>query len=385
VAIFFSCLCGQNLREDDGRAGGQTRCPACGLAVRVPSPRHEERDNPRDAALHGVPETSQPVPPVPALELRAVEVATVPHGPPPLRSPGPAPDDDEVYSLSPVRHDRGAGERESRRLPPRAGSAAKDRRGLWGKWTLETRWSEFMAYPLRALPHVLVLAAGWATLILILGHTMRDGWGMTLPVLMIAYVLFGYTVAFLQATYEAASDGKAGLVAWPGLDMRATVRAGVQGVLAFLAGPVVPAVGAFLFWLYGGEPQGLDWLLLWALSLVTVGYWALALLAVQQTNRLRDLHPATVMKVARQFGFRAPLTAVLIALPVVIPALQTLGALDRPRYSPAGWVILMLCWTGQLSWMVFVLRLLGVRRFQASNNDVAVRPQVVGDERPARR
>jgi hypothetical protein len=374
VAIFFSCLCGQNLREDDNHAGGHTRCPACGLSVRVPGPRRED--------MGSTPESPHPVPPFPALEVRAIEVPGGPHVLRPPQSHARARAEDDVYPLLPELHEPGAPERESRRLSARAGRHSKERRGLWRNWTLERHWPEFLAYPVRALPHVLILSATMATLITILSHMMRDGWGMTeivahapvlVPVLLAGFLVLGYTVAFLQVTYEAASDGKAGFVAWPGFDMRATVRSGVQGLLGFLAGPVVPAAGGFLFWLFSGEPQALQWLVLWALALMTVAYWALALLSVQQTNRLRDLHPATVVKVARQFGFRAVLTAVVIALPVVGPVLRTLGELESPWLSAAGWLILALYWTGQMSWMVLFLRLFGVMRFRASDDAVSVR------------
>ncbi len=369
MAIFFSCLCGQNLCEEDQRAGGQMCCPVCGLLVAIPLPRR---------APAAFPETCQVVPPAPSLELRAVEVPAPPCEPAPRRRPPSLPpqDDEETYPLARAWNDLDPDEDEkarerarSRRLLSRAVRDLKDAH-LRSSWPLEKHWIEFLSYPLRALPLALILAMAWATLIAILGAMMPDRWDALeilprAPVLMIVFMLFGYTVAFLQGTYAAARTGQAGFLVWPGRNMTVTVRGGVQGLLAFLAGPVLPAVVGYIFWVESGELQTIDWMILWQLGLVAVGYWALAMLAVQEDNRLRDLHPAAVMKLARQIGFRAPLFAVLIALPVVGQSLQTLGALDRPDRSAGGWLLLVMSWTGQLAWMLLLLRWFGVSRFRA--------------------
>ena len=369
MAIFFSCLCGQNLREEDHRAGSQMCCSTCGLLVAIPFPRR---------APAAVPDTSQIVPPAPSLELRAVEVPAPPCEPSLRRQPPPLPpqDEEEYYPLARESNDPDPDESEkarerarSQRLLSRAVLDLNDPR-FRRRWPLEKHWFEFLSYPLRALPLALILAMAWATLIAILSELMPDRWYTVeilacAPLLMITFMLFGYTVALLQGTYAAARAGKAGFLVWPGRNMTLTVRGGVQGLLAFLAGPVVPAVVGYIFWVESGELQTIDWLILWDLGLAAVGYWALALLAVQEDNRLRDLHPAKVMNLARQIGFRAPLFALLIALPVVGKSLQTLGAFDRPGRSSDGWLLLVMSWTGQLAWMLLLLRWFGVSRFRA--------------------
>jgi hypothetical protein len=267
-------------------------------------------------------------------------------------------------------------------VPRRSDRPATDTSGGRQSWPLEQRYSHFLAYALRALPRVLVLAAAWATMITIVGGVMKNGWdlsevlaraGVLLPALAVLFMLFGYTMALLEVTLAAAWVGKAGSVAWPGFDLAATVRGGFRGLLAFLAGPVVPALGLCLL-LFSAEPQGLDWLVLWGLGIVAVAYWALAVLAVLQTDSLRDLHPRSVLRVTRQLGFRAPLTAVLIALAVVGPALQTLRYLERPQFGVGVWLLLVLSWTGQTSWTVLCLRWFGVRRFQTSRYIVTPLP-----------
>jgi hypothetical protein len=314
-----------------------------------------------------------------AFNTRAVEVPAPPCVPTPRRRPPPLPppprDEEDTYPLarrSPGR-DLEEEEREreraaSRRMLSRAVRDLSDP-SLQRAWPLEKYWIEFLAYPLRALPAALVLSVLWATLIAFLGAMMPDQWDAVevltrSPVLLVVFVLFGVTVAFLQATLRAALAGKAGFLAMPERDLREIVRGGVQGGLAFLAGPVVPAVVGFIFWSQSGELKGVDWLILWELGLLAVGYWALAMLSVQRRNRLSDLRPAAVMDEARDIGWRAPLVAVLIALPVVGQALHTLGALDRPDRSAGGWLLLVATWTGQLTWMVFVLRWYGVSRYR---------------------
>ena len=391
MAIFFSCLCGQNLREPDERAGSPSCCPVCGLRMRIPFLRHPDPLGGSASDSADDSDIPQLVPLVPTLELRAVEVPAPPYAPPPLRRHSPPPpeqDEDDTYPLARDWHDLGGTGRqeraEARRLLSRAVRDLKEKRFLRRSWPLEKHWFEFLAYPLRALPCVLLLAVAWATLTAILGAVMPDGWDATeivthlpvlLPVLMIVFVLFGYTIAFFQATYGLARAGTAGFIAWPGKDLGATVRGGTQGLLAFLAGPIVPAVVGFLFWLGSGELNTLDWLILWELGIVAAAYWALALLAVQRNMSLCDLRPAAVMKSVRQSGFRAPLTALLLAIPAVGQALQTLEALDSPQRNPAGWLIAVLCWIGQLSWVVFILRWFGVNRFRVTGNVPSVRSQ----------
>ena len=243
-------------------------------------------------------------------------------------------------------------------------------------WTLEKTWTDFLLYPLRASPLILYLSVAWATLLTITGAIMldsSDGMVMVLrtPLLLLDLVVFAYTMGFLQATLAAASEGKAGTVAWPRWDLITTARGGGHGLLAFLAGPVVPAVVGFFFWLRAGELEMIDWLILWELGLAAVVYWVLVVLSVSQNNDLRDLLPAAVVRAARQLGSRALLTSVLIGFPLVAQVMQTLWTLDNPHRLGAAWSLLVVQCAMQLAWAVFWLRRFGVSRYRT---EAPVRP-----------
>jgi hypothetical protein len=136
-------------------------------------------------------------------------------------------------------------------------------------------------------------------------------------------------------------------------------------VLSFLAGPVVLALVAFFFWLDSGDFGFVDCLILWELGLVAVGYWALALMAMWEGERFREANPVAVVRLVRAEGYRVLGAALLMALVVVSHGLLAVGAVESLHQNIGGWFLLIGCWAGQLFWLLFLLRWLGVSRFRA--------------------
>jgi len=236
-------------------------------------------------------------------------------------------------------------------------------------WRLETHGYQCLEYPLRAWFMVLVLALAWTMLITVLIALLPDTWTLTefmprFPLLMFVFLLLGYSCACLQTTLGAARAGESDYVAWPERGLVPAVRGGAQAVVCLLAGPVVPAVAAGWFWLNSGDLLWVDWLIVWQLGIVAVGYWALALMAVQERGRFRDAQPAAVVRLVKRLGYRAMLAAVLIAVVVVGHGLLVLDTLEELR-GLRGWLQLVGCFAGQFFWMVLLLRWLGVSSYRA--------------------
>jgi hypothetical protein len=373
VAIFFSCLCGQNLREADNRAGSQTPCPACGFLVRVPSPRFASPDD--DSVPASMP--ALPVPPAPNLQLKAVEVASGPCEPTPRRPRARDEDDDgKPYRLAHDPRDERADDvdrepvrRRSRRWLSRGDRDYLEERRPRRVWKLEKNWKQGLLYPILALPVSFGLAAAWATTIAFIHGIIPDEWEAVeilarSPVLLVVFVLFAYTAAFLQATLAAAKAGEAGFIAWPGRDLGRTVRGGCQAVVTFLAGPVIPAGLGFYFWFNSGELEFFDWSILFELGIISVGYWALLMMVIQERDNYRDLKPMEVGRFVRRVGYRTPMVAVLLALSILGHGLIINWALESLHRGPGAWLVLVCTWMAHLSWMVFLLRWLGVSTFR---------------------
>jgi hypothetical protein len=382
VAIYFPCLCGQTLRADEDHAGQFTLCPACGRPVRTPSLHHANRAlgiDAEPAAEIPVPPPPRPapqaVPPMPTLELKIVEETS--ETPAPRLKRRAVPEDD-VYTLSDsleTRRDEAEQQRRAERKKVRRAlaEAKKDlvvheerRRG--GK--PETHWFQCLLHPFRALPLWLGLAVAWASLIAFLWLIWPERWEPVelvprFPLVLFVFLLLGFTCASLQATLAAAAEGLGGAIAWISRDMAQTAKGGAQAVLCFLAGPVVLAGVAFFFWLDSGELEWVDCLILWQLGLVAACYFVLAMLAVQENDRFSDANPVAIVGLLRRGGYRVAVAALLLGIGIVAHTVASLDALEALHNGPAGWLRLIGVWAALLMWASFVLRWVGISRYNA--------------------
>jgi hypothetical protein len=227
---------------------------------------------------------------------------------------------------------------------------------------------------LRAWLILLILAFIWATLAAVLmallsaeEDVLAPQW---LPVLGIPllplFALVGYTCAFFRCVLASGKEGKAGQIRWPGAaDITQVLWSLAACLLSFLATPVVPVAVAILFWLYSGDLTWVDRLILWELGLVAVGCWALALLAVDQSGRLRDVNPVALARMTGRLGWRGWLLVGLATAGVLFCFHFTLGALEDLHDVSLAWLALF--WWGfcGTAWIVFLLRWFGVSQFRA--------------------
>jgi hypothetical protein len=340
MTIKFVCSCGKRLRARDEMAARRSMCPRCGAPVGVPSGR---------PAVRGV--TAGPMTPAERLRSR--------------RHVLPKPFDPSAIELEPAPQqpvDPGRGD----------GQRARNRPSLpRGRRALEQHWYQCLLYPIRAWTLVLGLAAA---LTVVTGATalvlpeilveLRGGpaerWLWCLPAVPLVLLVPAYVWSFLDCTLMSAAAGDTRDVRWPGADLGLVAKSALSWLVCFLAGPVVPAVAGFFYWLYCGDPDVLDWVILAELGVLAVGYWLLLLLAVSRRDRLLDANPVRVEELVNRLGPRLVLVifaASLVALAHGYWLLVAVQDLHR-NLSPAQ--LFLGCWLSALFLATFLFRLLGV-------------------------
>ena len=395
MAIFFSCLCGQPLRADEDGAASHRRCLACGRLNRVPSVKRANQALGIDAAGDAEanidlaePPPLLPIPPVPVPKLLLVEDSQMPPVRPVRTRPRPLDgEDDSPYRLAPEKDADALGDLRARidrdkvrRLLKEARQELNERQQRERPWELETHWSHCLLYPLRATLQVGLLAVGWATATALFIAFLPENWNATplsiyVPFLPFCFLLLAYTLALLQTTLVAATRGFAGTVALPARDLLPIARSGVQGMVCLLAGPIVPLIVAYFFWLDCGDLEGVDRLILAELGLVAAVCWALLFLAVTEKDALLHANPVAVAKLIRRVGFRVPVAALLMGIVLAGNGYLIVGAVEDLHRGLLGWLELVGLWTGQLYGLLFLLRWLGVSMCRLRLGGPAFKPQ----------
>jgi hypothetical protein len=245
-------------------------------------------------------------------------------------------------------------------------------RGLRYRRWVETHWYHCLLLPARAGRLVFGLAFGLTLFTgvcaLVVPDLLRawrgdDSWlpWLRWPCLCLPLLVFGYGSGFLDCVFASARAGEIGYVRWPGRDINLALASGVRWLICFLAGPVVPAGAGLLYWVYGGELVFWDWLILIELNLVALATWLLLLLAVNQHDGLRGLHPARVVEPIRRLGPRLPAWAVLASVLGLAHAWWAGVALAEVHHEPAwGWFLLSLCCASGMFVATFLFRWVGI-------------------------
>jgi hypothetical protein len=367
MSIKFVCSCGKHLRARDEMAARRSVCPRCGAPVGIP---------PKEPTQRGT--AAAPMTPAERWLSRRRPVAapaddddTIPIAPAPLSAPAPVPPvpRTELVELAPD------GTKRRVKPPLDLGSVKpavpRQQRVLRRKrWALERNWVECLAFPFRALPIVAGLAVFLGVLTALAGRLLPqvlderpEGGGFWLlfafymlgPVVVLAYVC-----GFLDCVLASAAAGESGVVSWPGRDLLLALKSCLWWLLAFLAGPVLPAALVPVYWLYVGELTTLDWIILGELGVLAIGYWLLAILAVSRSDRVSDLNPVRVFRLAERLGYRAWVAALVASALGVGHVLLVLRALPLLHANAAAGLLLVFLWGGTLFLATFLFRLLGV-------------------------
>jgi hypothetical protein len=415
MSIKFVCSCGKRLKARDDMAGKRIPCPRCGNPIGVPSLdpdkptpmtpaerlRHQAR---RPITLSHLDEA--PGFPVPeearsqsSPETRNREVAANKAEP---RAQSPALGTE--YSVLSTQYSESsaplspAGVPTPRPLDPTTVRLKKERKHQRHytsrfEWPLETHWYECAWYPFRAWPLVLVLAAVLtvltAAVALVLPRVLAEMPldAVSVPVGLVSLVpllaLLGYVCAFLDCVLAAGMAGEARHVRWPGRDLGLIFRSFVAWVLAFASVPAPLAVIGFYYWLYAGDLQLVDWIILAELGVVGSGYWLLAVLAVCRSERLRDANPWRVAELAERLGWRSLVVAVMAGLLFLSHGLLAFWIASVLHDQLAlGLSLAAACWLSWLYWATFVFRVVGVwwHYRQKNHENTKVRKHEKGKE-----
>lgn len=348
MSISFACSCGKHLRAGDDQAGRHTFCPACNGLVAIPAVGATvAAATPSDStdADHPSNKTDEDVGPV-FYRFRK-------------RHADPNQVGKSVWvpldgSLAPP-----PAEREKKRR--------KRERSLI-VWKRETWFFQCLFYPLRVWPLVLGFGAAQAVAIagvsLILGMIGEIGLeatgGRMLAAGLFAICVASYTIGFLDCVLASAVAGEYLQIRWPDRDIKLIARAWVTWSLCFLAGPIVFAVAAFLFWFNGPDPTLLDSSILGELVLLSIGSWLLALIAAHESGRL-IAGPTQAGDSFRRIGWRAVPVVVAATALAYFAGQWTLQGIEEVHLAPvSGFLALITACIGTMYFATVGLRYLGL-------------------------
>jgi hypothetical protein len=350
VTIKFVCTCGKHLRARDEMAARRSMCPNCGAPVGIPSRR----------PIH--PGGAAPMTP---LERQRHARNQPPSEPATAQTESPTPAEPQPVDTRLVR------------LLSRRGN----RRDLTGRH-LEKHWGGCLLYPFRAwrlcLGLAVFLTVFSAGLAVFLPHMLAkppdDPTALAasrVSCVLLLLLLVGPPGVFLVCVLASAVDGEVYSIRWSGNPLITLLVSGARWLSCFLAGPVVFAGTAYLYWMSCGDPVLLDWLILAELGIVGIAYQIFALLAVTDRGRLRDVNPVAVADLIHRLGWRA-LVVVLAAAGLLLAhgALLIAGVTEVHKGALTGWVMLASGWLSGVFWSTFFCRLLGVwchRSWQAQD------------------
>jgi hypothetical protein len=356
MAIKFICSCGKHLKARDEMASRRSFCPKCGAPVGIPSLKPTVRGtladpmSPHDRfrTKKVVPRAESPVT-VPPVDPTAVEPLA--ESPGPILSPEKA---GRTLDFSLVRMVLG------RKHHPRKRA-----------WPLEHHWYQCLLFPFRSWPLVFGLAIGLMLHLGLTAHLLPEvmkfskaepafwvlcwSWGI------ITLVFSGYITGFLECTLASALAGEVGQIRWPGESFRIAMRSFGRWLSCFMAGPVVLASAACLFWLESGDFAVIDWLILGELVVIAFGYWMLAVVAAGRRDRLRDANPVQIGENLLKMGVAPVVVLAVVGVVTLLQMVWVYFALGKVHADPLiGWLNLAGCCLSVLFVNAFLMRHLGI-------------------------
>ena len=372
MAIKFACRCGQHLKARETSAGRLTQCPRCGSPVAIPAgqPTHRGTDEL----------------PVSLIRPNRVESARPAARRTEFHSIHPAADRTQLPSSPPPDSDTASSQASGRSATPsypaRRSPASRATRSTdirlrriphWWRlcehrarhavsFTISFGFSLGIVPALVALCTIFgIVLAGWLRL---LPGSLQDAGGFAenpfLGFISLAAIgLAAYCALLLNRVLRAAARPVQGPGPFhAGLDTAATALAVWIG--CFLAGPVLPAAAASVYWLRCGDPSLLDAIVLAELLIPAAGGWLIALTIISAGGRLRDAVPTRVCETAWRIGRTAALTAVAACFVLAALAATLLHAARLIHQDePAGYLLLPVALTAAALATTALFRILG--------------------------
>jgi len=224
----------------------------------------------------------------------------------------------------------------------------------------EKHWYQCLATPLMAWRVLLALAVGLGLstiLLLPLSGNSLLPWHIRY-LLPLAFAVL--TCGYLQCVLNGAVAGDPPTVVWPGRQFHIALRYSASWAYCFLAGPGPLLMAATFYWVYCGEMEFLDWLILAQVGILATGYFLFALLALTRSKHLYDVNPLRIARLVHALGYRSAVAVLLASWLAYEHGRLILFAVGEAHEDAfAGWFLLMMYWLSALASFAFLLRLVG--------------------------
>ncbi len=323
--IRLTCPCGRALKAPDKLAGKESRCPACGAAVRVGQV--------------------------------TVTSIVASHG---AEAQASVADSSPIYAL--------AAQPSSTFVPTHIAVEVDPnhvRKSVYQRHAFDTLCDPLVGvkFVFQLSGMLAVMAAlGVALYPLVLDEGFSWMSGVLLAVVWTGAtsLILGYGLQFLDSVLQHAVGGGAGYVEVPDYDPGPALTSLVRWSLCFLSGPAFLLYFAFCFWIHCGDMTALDRLIVAELTIPAVGYGIMGLLVLARRPELALLSPRRVLKAARRLGRRAILATVgVTAGGFVHVGLGILAVMLLYESWLSGLFLLLVCWFSAWQCSAFALRTLG--------------------------
>ena len=264
AAGVLTCSCGLKLKTPGAVPGRVGKCPRCGSMLKVP-----------DAPT------------------------VVIDDPPPITTR-------KTFAGNPVP-------RQKRRRPEPGGQ----RLGIFSPpVTLETRFVDSLGYPFWNSTGISILIfmppALWITTAMVLAvmPMLRSNLGFSLigvvlltPVLLLSLAVIGYILLFLGQVFVTSALGELNQPRPPGWELGEIARGLSRWFWALLIGGVIGFMPPLIYWIYCGEVDLLDRIVLFDLIAPGMAYAQMALLACLMYDSPLAANPVTVIRAILRVGW----------------------------------------------------------------------------------
>jgi len=241
-------------------------------------------------------------------------------------------------------------------------------RGVRPRWPLETHWYQCLFFPLHNIASLLGLGsclAIYSGVVLLLRNPLfsigAPAWFWLFVVACISYFIVGNACGFLQAVLKSGLAAETGEVFWTGWNLVLIGKSLKTWLIAFLAGPIVPAGVAFLFWLYAGDLTFWDWLIVAELAIVACALFLYTFLSMVRGGQLLDARAERVLELIRHLGWRGAGIVAAASIIAIAHAWLMLAAIQLFSSNVSlSWLLQAVCWTSGLFLAIFFFRWLGL-------------------------
>ena len=237
---------------------------------------------------------------------------------------------------------------------------------------LETRFVQSLGYPLWNPPGMAILIfmppALWITTAMVLAvmPMLRSNLGFSLigvvlltPVIMLMLAVVGYILLFLGQVLVTSALGELNQPRSPGWELGEIARGLARWFWALLIGGVIGFMPPMIYWIYCGEVDLLDRIVLVDLIAPGIAYAQMALLACLMYDSPLAANPYTVIRAITRIGWAyvAPCLLTGASLLVLGALFATMLSITDPLgQTVACWAF----WVVALYVMMVLLRRLGL-------------------------